>query len=77
MFRILLFNLIKSILENLKESRLRYKRFIKLRSLEDDIYGDREWIVRESLYILHVWILFLASLLAIRWIYNLLIQEFK
>lgn len=77
MFRTLLFNLMQAILEDLKESRLRYKRFIKLRSPEDDIYGDREWIVRESLYTLHVWILFLASLLVIRWIYDLLIYEFK
>ena len=77
MFRILLFNLMQSILEDLKESRLRYKRLMGLRSPEDDVYGDREWIVRESLYTLHVWILFLASLLAIRWIYDLLIYEFK
>ena len=77
MFRVLLFNLMQSLLEDLKESRLRYKRLMGLRSPEDDVYGDREWIVRESLYTLHVWILFLASLLAIRWIYDLLIQEFK
>ena len=75
MFRTLLFKLIITILLDLKETRIRYKRFLNMPFSEDDIYGDQEWILKQAYegFCTIVWFLFI--ILFSRWLYYFLINN--
>ena len=75
MFRTLLFKLIIAILLDLKETWIRYKRFLNMPFSEDDIYGDQEWILKQTYggFWTIVWFLFI--ILFSRWLYYFLINN--
>lgn len=75
MFRTLLFKLIIAILLDLKETRIRYKRFLNMPFSEDDIYGDREWILKQAYEGFWTIVWFLFIILFSRWLYYFLINN--
>lgn len=75
MFRTLLFKLIITILLDLKETRIRYKRFLNMPFSEDDIYGDRDWILNQADEGFWTIVCFLFIILFSRWLYYFLIQN--
>ena len=75
MFRILIFKFTIAILLDLKETRIRYKRYFSLRTQEDDFYGDKDWIIKTAEEDFWTLIWFMCTFLFIRLFYHLIINN--